>query len=112
MSGENDAPNETPRTSEADEWKIPSWRRIGDFIANILQLERSGASLKEVNKRLREELKGLQRQVDEQSGKLEVLSDFVRNAVHDQVDSRAEKAAFRAVETMLTFVRRPQREIE
>ncbi len=104
-------PGQTPE-SEGDEWKFPSWRRVGEFVANILQLERCVASLREENKRLREELRALQRQVDEQGGKLEVLSDFVRNAVHDKVDSRAEKAAIRAVETMLAFTRGSPREIE
>jgi len=108
------SPEDTEKSTqlEKDEWKFPSWKRIGEFVANVLQLERSVASLKEDNKRLREELTKLQRQLDEQGGRLEILSEFVRTAVHDQVDARAEKAAIRAVEAMATLIRSVSREIE
>lgn len=114
MTAEDDAKKSSQEASgrEPEEWKFPSWGRIGEFVANTLQIERSVASLKEENKQLRKELKELQRQVDEQAGKFEILSDFVRTAVHDQVDSRAEKAAVRAVETMLAFLRSSPRELE
>lgn len=104
--------SEKPSSPERDEWKFPSWKRVGEFVANVLQLERSVASLKDENRQLREELTKLQRQLDEQGGRLEILTDFVRTAVHEQVDARAEKAAIRAVETMAALVRSVSREIE
>ena len=62
-------------------------------------------TLKEENKRLREELKAIQRQVNEQEGQLEVLLTFVQTAPHEQVDSRAERAAVRVVERMILVSR-------
>jgi hypothetical protein len=101
--GKQDQEASRPSAQESDEWKFPSWRRIGDFVANILQLERSVDTLKEENKQLREELKAIQRQVNEQEGQLKVLLTFVQTALHEQVDSRAERAAVRAVERMISF---------
>ncbi len=105
MTGSKDPQNEAPQQpeTETDQWKFPSLRRIGDFVSNVLQLERNIASLKEDNKRLREELKAIQRQVNEQEGQLKVLLTFVQTALHEQVDSRAERAAVRAVERMISF---------
>ena len=55
-TGKQDHEASQPRGGqESDEWKFPSWRRIGDFVANILQFERSVDALKDENKRLREE---------------------------------------------------------
>jgi len=101
--GKQNPETSQPSEPKSDEWKFPSWRRIGDFVANMLQLERSVDSLKEENKRLREELKAIQRQVNEQEGRLKVLLTFVQTALHEQVDSRAERAAVRAVERMISF---------
>jgi hypothetical protein len=63
VTGPNDPENEAPRQpeTETDQWKFPSWRRVGDFVSNVFQLERNIASLKEDNKRLREEVKAIQR---------------------------------------------------
>lgn len=68
--------------------------------------------LKEENKRLREELKAVQRQVNEQEGQLKVLLTFVQTALHEQVDSRAERVAIRAVERMISFRSEQPSEIE
>jgi hypothetical protein len=59
VTGPNDPENEAPRQpeTETDQWKFPSWRRVGEFVSNDFQLERNIASLKEDNKRLREEVK-------------------------------------------------------
>jgi hypothetical protein len=42
----------------------------------------------------------LQRQLDEQTGQLKVLLDFVNKALDERVESRAEEAAIRAFERM------------
>jgi hypothetical protein len=101
--GKQDLEAPQPSGQESDEWKFPTWRRNGDFVANVLQLERSVDTLKEENKRLREELRAIQRQVNEQEGRLKVLMTFMQTALHEQVDSRAERAAVRAVERMISF---------
>jgi hypothetical protein len=62
-------------------------------------------ALKEENKRLREELKAIQRQANEQEGQLKVLLTFVQTALHEQVNSRAERAAVRVVERMILVSR-------
>jgi septal ring factor EnvC (AmiA/AmiB activator) len=102
VTGPNEPESEAPRQpeTETDQWKFPTWRRVGDFVSNVFQLERNIASLKEDNKRLREELKAIQRQTNEQEGQLKVLLNFVQTALNEQVDSRAERAA---VERMVSF---------
>jgi hypothetical protein len=45
----------------------------------------------------------IQRQVNEQEGQLKVLLTFAQTALYEQVDSRAERAAVRAVERMISF---------
>jgi predicted RNase H-like nuclease (RuvC/YqgF family) len=77
-----------------------SWRRIGEFVRNILRLERSVEALKKENKELDGRVITLQRQVDEQAGQLKVLLDFVNKALDERVESRAEEAAIRAFERM------------
>ncbi len=84
------------------EWEkeLPSWRRIGEFVRNILRLERSVEALKAENKELDQRVGVLQRQVDEQAGQLKVLLDFVNKALDERVASQAEEAAIRAFERM------------
>jgi chaperonin cofactor prefoldin len=84
VTGPNDPENKAPRQpeTETDQWKLPTWRRVGDFVSNVFQLERNIASLKEDNKRLRKELKAIQRQTNEQEGQLKVLLTFVQTALN------------------------------
>lgn len=77
-----------------------SWRRLGEFIRNILRLERSVETLKQQNIELDRRVATLQRQVDEQAGQLRVLLDFVNKALDERVDTRAEEASVRAFERM------------
>ena len=65
-------------------WSIPSWRRIGDFMFTIAQLERSYQALKVTNDQLRDELKRLQRDVDRHSRQLDALMTFVQKAMDRQ----------------------------
>lgn len=82
MSGEGPEPKGPSRA-----WSIPSWRRIGDFIVTIAQLERSYQSLKAENDRLNDDLRNLRREVDKHSGQLDVLTHFVQAALDRQVGS-------------------------
>ena len=60
-------------TSKSKGLSIPSFRKIGEFLANVLTLERSVDALKDRTKSLEAEVQRLQRQVDEQAGELKVL---------------------------------------
>jgi hypothetical protein len=48
----------------------PFLEKIGGFVANIMQLERSVETLKEDNGKLHEQASRLQRQADDQAGQL------------------------------------------
>lgn len=85
------------------ESELPSWRRIGEFVRNVLRLERSVEALKNENSELNRRVGTLQRQVDDQAGQLKVLVDFVNKALDERVDSRAEEASIRAFERMATL---------
>jgi hypothetical protein len=56
------------------EWQFPSWKKIGEFVANVMQLKRCVETLKEYNRKLQE-----------------------------QVDTRAERAAVAVFERLITF---------
>jgi predicted RNase H-like nuclease (RuvC/YqgF family) len=105
MPSQPETPEQHPpgETSQPENWRVPSWKRIGEFVANMLQLERSIESLKEDNKRLRGEVNSLQALVQRQQGQLETLLTFVETALQDRMKSHAERAAIRAVEVMLAF---------
>jgi predicted transcriptional regulator len=95
--------------ADSDEFKF-SWGSLRQIIKNMFSLERSFASLKAENKELRRDVRELQRQMDEQSGKLEALSVFIGGAIHDKIEAQAEKAALRAVETTLEILRATPRD--
>jgi chaperonin cofactor prefoldin len=80
--------------------EIPSWRRIGEFVRNVLRLERSVEALKKENGELNQRVGALQRQVDGHAGQLKVLVDFVNKALDERIESRAEEASIRAFERM------------
>ena len=112
MTAEESGSQQSPPT----EWEqnLPSWRRVGEFIRNILRLERSVESLRVENKELDQRVAALQRQVDEQSGQLKVLLDFINKALDERVESRAEEASIRAFERMASIAglspgKRPRR---
>ncbi len=92
-----------PARSEAHEGEILSWKRFGEFIRNILRLERSVDALKRENADLDQRLAALQRQFDEQTGQLSVLVEFVNKALDERVESRAEEAAIRVFERMASL---------
>jgi hypothetical protein len=72
---------------------VPMLRRIGEVIKTILGLVDSVAQLKEKNDALTLKVDELQRQVDQQAGQVTVLLEFVRSALDDRVEKRAEAAA-------------------
>lgn len=93
-----------PKDQEAGKKKElppPSWKKIGEFLLNILQLERSVTRLQQENRELNERLLALQRQVDEQAGELKVLVGFVQTSLRDQIDTRAERAVVNVLERLI-----------
>jgi len=90
-------------TSKEKGLSLPSLRKIGEFLANVLNLERSVDVLKDRTKNLEAEVHRLQRQVDEQAGELKVLVTFVHSSLRDQVEGRAERAAIRVLERLASM---------
>ena len=108
---------ELPQASETESDPLLSWRRIGEFVRNILRIERSVEALKKENQEFEQRVSALQRQVDEQAGQLRVLLEFVNKALDERVASRAEEAAIKAFERMAALTgppagRRPERKDE
>lgn len=98
---------DAPPTPEEDNskisWRLPSWKKIAEFVSNVGQLERSVETLKEQSKKLEEQVARLQRQADDQAGQLKVLMSFVQTSLRDQVETRAEKAAIRVFERLIAI---------
>jgi len=92
-----------PTPKKQLEQDLPSWRRIGEFIRNILRLERSVEALKKENSELDQRVAALQRQVDEQAGQSKVILDFINKALDERVEARAEEASIRAFERMASI---------
>lgn len=99
----SDDSNAKPAAKSSKRQYLPTWGRLGEFVLNILKLEGAVEALKKENKELDERIQTLQRQVDEQGGKLDVLSSFVTKVLEDKIRSQAEEAAIRALERMATF---------
>jgi chaperonin cofactor prefoldin len=91
------------RTSKGKGLSLPTFRKIGEFLANVLTLERSVDALKDRTKSLEAEVQRLQRQVDEQAGELKVLVTFVHSSLRDQIEGRAERAAIRVFERLASM---------
>jgi predicted RNase H-like nuclease (RuvC/YqgF family) len=71
---------------------LPSWRRLGEFIRNVLSLEHTVEVLKKDNRELHARLNALQRQFDDQAGQLKTLMEFVRGALDDRIEGRIRRA--------------------
>jgi polyhydroxyalkanoate synthesis regulator protein len=78
-------------------------KKIGEFVANVMQLERSVETLKEDNGKLQEQVSRLQRQSDDQAGQLKVPIAFVHTSLRDHVETRAERAAIGVFERLIVF---------
>lgn len=72
--------------------EAPSWRRVGQFVRNLLTLESSVERLRADNRDLKQRLDALQRQVDGQAGQLATIMEFIRGAFDDRIESRIRQA--------------------
>ena len=68
-------------------------RRVGEIIKTIFGLVESVSQLKAKNDALTAKIEELRREVDQQSGQVKVLMEFVRSALDERVESRAKEAA-------------------
>ena len=78
-----------------------SLQKIWQFFANVLRLERSVRSLEQETGRIQQQMLTLQRELDEQRGKLNVLVAFIRTSLHGEIDKRTDVAVIRAVERLV-----------
>jgi hypothetical protein len=72
---------------------VPMLRRIGEVVRTILSLVESVAQLRAKNDVLTAQVDELRREVDQQAGQVKVLMEFVRSALDDRVEKRAQSAA-------------------
>ena len=84
-----DAKPPAPRSQNV----IPMLRRIGEVVKTVFGLVESVAQLKTKNDFLTAKVDELRREVDQQAGQIKVLMEFVRSALDDRVEKRAEAAA-------------------
>lgn len=98
----SDPPSSQPKSPQKD-WVFSTWKRISEFVADVFQLKRSIATLTEQNNRFEGEIKRLQRQVDELSGQVKVLVDFVQTSLHNEIETRAERAAISLIDRLIAL---------
>ncbi|MCR9122235.1 MAG: hypothetical protein NXH91_08165 [Phyllobacteriaceae bacterium] len=78
-----------------------SWRRFGEFFANILRLERTVARLEQDNRQLRNQVTALQRMVDDHNGQLKAILATLETSIASRIESAADRAAIDAVVRLL-----------
>lgn len=97
----SDTPKSPPPAPEASS-KFPlSLKRIGEFVAKVLRLERNVVALTARIERLQEHNDRMQRQLDEQTGQLKQLSQFLHDTLNERIDARAERAALQLIESIV-----------
>jgi len=96
-------PGSPPETS----WPTPSWKKISEFVSGVFQLQRSVERLKEQNKALQAEVARLQRISDDHSGQLKTIIALIESTVNDRAVQRAEEAALRMVQQMMSLRQDP-----
>jgi hypothetical protein len=57
-------PQPPPPKSARQDWVFATWKKISEFVADVVHLKRSVATLAEQNKRMEDEISRLQRQGD------------------------------------------------
>ncbi len=72
---------------------VPMLRRIGEVVRTVFGLVESVEQLKAKNETLTAKVDELRREIDQQTGQVKVLLEFVRGALDDRVEKRAETAA-------------------
>ncbi len=73
------------------DWLTP--RRIWEFVASVVRLERSVARLEQENVALRAELAAVKNAVTEHEAQLRLLATFVRDSLNNRLEAKIEKLA-------------------
>lgn len=104
----DEIPDQGAEMEPESKGKFPfSIRKIGEFLANTLRLERDVTNLKEKVKKLEVQVSAMQRQADEQSGQMKQLGAFVHSALNERIDARAEQAAMHLFKRLLVLQEPP-----
>jgi len=90
-----------PPTKE--NWPAPSWKKVGEFVTGIFQLQRSVERLQKQNDALQSEVARLQRITDDHSGQLKTIMALIESTVNERAAQRAETAAMRMVQQLLAL---------
>lgn len=98
----SDTPRSPPPAPEGST-KFPfSLKRIGEFVANVLRLERNVVVLTARIERLQEHNARMQRQLDEQTAQLKQLSQFLHDTLNERIDARAGRATLQLIESIVS----------
>lgn len=92
-----------PEGKKGKEWPVPSWKKIGEYVVGVFQLQRSVDALNEKNKKLEAQVDALQRQADEQTGQLKTIMTLIDTTINERAAQTAEQAAVRVVEQLLSL---------
>jgi chaperonin cofactor prefoldin len=95
------------RSTEKSSW-LPAPKKWGEFILSAIQIQRTVESLKKENEKLTDELKRLQRQVDEQAGQMKAIQSFIQTSVYENAARSGERAAFILIEQMRASAAKPK----
>lgn len=99
---------EKPELKPEAKFKLPfSWKQFVGFVGDIINLDRKIKVLTEKSEQQDETINRMQRTIDEQSGQIKQLGTFVQTALHDRIDTRAEKAAMNLLNNLITFQEAP-----
>lgn len=77
---------------------LPGPKKWGEFVLSTIQIQRTVESLKKDNEKLTDEIRRLQRQVDEQAGQLKSIQSFIQSAVYENAARSGERAALLLIE--------------
>ena len=96
--------SEKPESKPEAKFKLPfNWKRLVGFVGDIINLDRKIKALTEKSEQQDATINRMQRTIDEQSGQIKQLGTFVQTALHDRIDSRAEKAAMNLLNNLISF---------
>jgi hypothetical protein len=88
------------KSTETTSW-LPSPKKWGEFVLSAIQIQRTVESLKADNAKLTDEVRRLQRQIDEQAGQLKTIQTFIQSSVYENAARSGERAALVLIEQMI-----------
>jgi uncharacterized coiled-coil protein SlyX len=73
------------------DWLTP--RRAWDFTRNVINLERTVATLREDNRKLSDEMIEIQKTPADHDAQLRLLTDFVRDSLSSRLEAKLDRLA-------------------